>query len=260
MTLKDSRLTQRRQHNGKFVPNRAPLLIGDIYIIRGPESLETLWKISGQSSSTEVHRFFFGLIFGMPKKAQLLYANDDSGFVSKPHPASKVQPSGRIDYITHQVLKEFLQSEASISLAPRFTAKIENRFAHVHIGDTWMEKEDLLGFLEMELFRANIEASYGSIIFDVHPGFCEDFWYFSHHLYGFYRPLPRLTIHKAYAARARLLASLKEWQKRILEKDISDDDAYWGSEKVRTWHARFLTLDGFDEDAIASLYLGIIWV
>ncbi|KAF2012753.1 hypothetical protein BU24DRAFT_412084 [Aaosphaeria arxii CBS 175.79] len=228
------------RHNGAFVPNKVPLLFGNIYLIRGPESLETLWKLSGHSSSTELHGFYFGRIFGMPGKAESLYANDDSGFASKPHPASNVHPNSRIDYITHQVLKEFLLSDASMELAPRFLARIQSRFAEIHIGYQWSEKEDLLGFLEMELLKANMEIS--------------------HHMYGFYRPFPKWTIRKAHAARARILAALKEWQMRVVKGEMTDKNVYWTATKVKKWHAKFLALNGFDDDTIASLYLGIIWV
>ena len=209
-----------------------------------------------------MHDHFFRCIFGMPGKAQSLYASNHSDSVPKPHPASKATTTDRRDYVTHQLLKEFLMSESSTELAPRFTSRIETRFQRWTVQTKWAKRENLIGFLQVELLRTNLEVSYGSALFEIHTSFCEDFWYFSHHLYGFYRPFPRWTIRKAHAARARLLGALKHWQQRVLRGEIphDDDDPYWGSEEVKKWHQRLLALDGFDEDAIASLYLGIIWV
>lgn len=258
---------QCREHLGSYLPVCVPLLLGDIYVIRGTENIASLWKESAHSTSTELHGFFFGLIFKMPKKATPLYAKDNSGFSAKPHPDSHVKPNNRIDYITHQVLKEFLRGPASVELAPRFAARMDTQLSAMTIGDSWVEYTDLLEFFELEMLRANLEVTYGSTLLQIHPNFCRDFWYFSHHLYGFYSPIAKWTSPGAHAARDRLLGALKHWQRLMLQAQeaegydqLSHSDAYWGPKEVQKWHARFLQMDGFDEDAVASLYLGIIWV
>lgn len=95
----------------------------------------------------------------MPSKAMALYAKDNSGFSSKPHPSSNVNSNNRIDYITHQVLKEFLLTPRSATIASRFASNIERRFSSLNLGSDWEKMPDLLQFFQLEMLRESIEVA-----------------------------------------------------------------------------------------------------
>ncbi|OCK79060.1 hypothetical protein K432DRAFT_405929 [Lepidopterella palustris CBS 459.81] len=239
--------------------------MGDLYVIRRAEWVSSLWKESVNSSSTKLHSFAFDRLFGMPTQALTWYAEDHSRFATKPHPNSRVRPNNRVDRITHQAPKEFLSGPASAPMSDRFTANIVERFSQLKMDNEWTKITDLLEFFQVEMIPANLEAMYGPAMLAQHPEFCHDFWLFNSSP-SFSRRFPRWMIPKAYAARERLLGSIKHRQKYIASHNISmeegpgcDSDVYWSPSTIKKWHDRFLRMDGFDDDAVASLYLGIIW-
>ncbi|CAI6332901.1 unnamed protein product [Periconia digitata] len=252
-------------YSNTFIPIRVRLLVKDIYIIRGVENMKKLWRESAHSSSTELHGSFHSKVLGMPKAASALYKKDNSGCTSKPHANSNIQPNNRIDYITHQVLKEFLQRPTCHQLATKFAVSMREQFLSLDIKDDWVQMPDLLHFFESELLTANLKVTYGSKLLELQSGFCDDFWQFSHHMCGFARPFSRWTMGFAHASRRRVLDTIKTWQRSIIDGEDANEatdisEPYWSNTDIRKWYSRFTSMDGFNDDAVASLYLGIIWV
>lgn len=248
------------------MPVRVRLLFGDVYIIRGQENISSLWKESTHSNYTELLGFMLDRMFDMPAKALKLW-KDDSGFLPKPHPNSNTAPNNRIDAIIHQLAHDFLLSPRSSQIADRFSNLLEKRLSGLPIGSQWVGMDDLMEFFQLQMTSANIEALYGPILQSEQPTLCEDFWLFNRHIGALCKQFPKWTVNwtvpQACAARARILRTIKHWQSRMLGKSNSDEklpDAYWNADFIRKWHDKLTGMDGFDENAVASLYFSMLWV
>ena len=77
--------------------------------------------------------------------------------------------------------------------------------------------------------------------------------------------MPGFLAPRAYAARKRVLDSVKVWEAHAREQcpdhpqPGEQDEEYWGSNFFRFRQKMFLDMDGYDHDAIASADLGAIW-
>lgn len=73
-------------------------------------------------------------------------------------------------------------------------------------------------------------------------------------------------IPEAYETRDKLLGNIKQWHAYARKHfdgtkiDVDGDaDPFWGSEFIRARQDMFMSMDGFDYDALASSDFGAIW-
>ncbi|KAF2866130.1 cytochrome P450 [Massariosphaeria phaeospora] len=256
---------------GTYITVRVRLLFGTVYVVRGKNNISSLWKESVNSNYTELLGFMLDRMFDMPAKALTLW-KDDSGFLHKPHAQSSTAPHNRVDHITHELAHDFLLSPRSKEIPERYSTLLQKQLTELDIGTQWLEMDDLMEFFQQQMTAANMEAMYGPTLRAHMPTLCDDFWLFNRHIGPFCKQFPKWTIPwtipAACKARSNILQAIKHWQSHMRDRadshatsDLgSPDCAYWGPEQVRKWQDKLRAMDGFDDDAIASLYFGIIWV
>lgn len=131
--------------------------------------------------------------------------------------------------------------------------------------NSWVEKEDLLGFYQENLGTAMIEGMYGPKLCELNPGFMDDIWLFDKTAVKLAKFLHRFFNPESYRVRERLLSAIRLWHSHARENfdpsHISSDgdgDPSWGSQLMRSRQQVLLKADYQDEEAIAATDLGLI--
>lgn len=213
-----------------------------------------------------MHMFCLKNLFGMRSKPLSVYAADDSGDRPEPHSGSTTEPRNRIDFLTHDSLVKFLSGPSLSRLYERFNRNLSNRLMALEIGTEWIEIPDFLEFIQMELSTAVLEATMGPQLIAQNPTFVRDLFEYDSAVPILSKGLPRFIYPKAYKIRDRMLFMIKRWY--VYARDNFDDDLvdadgdfdpFWGSEHMRHRQRVLRKVDGFEDDAIASSDLGLIW-
>ena len=255
-----------RFYDGKQGPVRIKVLGSEIFLIQGQENIVSLFKQTTASTATYVHMFFLKNLFGMNLIPLSAYKADDSGHRSEPYPNSMIEPHNRINFLTHDSLVRFLSGPSLILLFERFNRSLSDRLAAVEIGADWIQIPDFLEFIQMELSTAVLEATTGPQLVARNPTFVSDLFKYDSVIPTLSKRLPRCMAPKAYTIRDKMLCMIKNWHAYAREHfdeqlvdPNGDYDPFWGSEHIRYRQKILLNVDGFDEDAMASSDLGLIW-
>ncbi|PSN61591.1 cytochrome P450 [Corynespora cassiicola Philippines] len=249
------------------VPVRVKILNQEFHVVQGAENIKALFKNSWICTSTVFIKFALGYAFGLPAKPLALYDRDDSGGGAEPHPGSKVKPENRIEYLEHQSMTRFLEGPGLQPFWLRFASDITQRLHDLHhrTASEFHSEPDLMQLFGDESIISAVNALCGPHLLRLNPTFLHDFWVFDRNLQTYMRGTPWIFAPKAFASRKRVLDAVRTWQQYARENFVDSaigpdgDDPYWGSSFFRERQKMFLSMDGFDEDAIASPDFGAIW-
>ena len=238
-----------------------------MWFVSGSDNISTIFKQTRDLAPKEAVLVALEYVFGLPKPAVAFYEADDSGTAFNAHPNSRVEPHNRIFYLQHKTALMHLSGPALNGLTRRFLDNLRQRISGSSIGSEWVEMPDLYPFLQMELFRASVEAMCGPIIFQLNPNFSEDFWAFDKCVPNLFKRLPRWMIPGSYKALEKALKTVKQWHaiadeqydpSQIVPNDEGWDQ-YFGSKLIKDRIAYSKKMGPMDADAIASEDLGLLW-
>ena len=239
------------------------MLGSEIFLLQGPENIVSLFK---QRTGTFLHHFVLKNMFGMHSKPLSAYKADDSGHHSERYPGSITETHNRIDFLTHDLFVKFLSGPGLSRMFERFSRSLSDRLEAVDVGAEWREIPDLLEFIQMEVGTAILEAITGPQLVAQNPTFVSDLFKYDSAVPTLSKGVPRCIASEAYRTRDKMLHMIKIWHayarkhfdNNLIDVD-GDFDPFWGSEHMRCRQKTLLNVDGFDEDALASSDLGLIW-
>lgn len=239
------------------------MLGSEIFLVQGRENIVSLFK---QPTGTFLHHFVLKNMFGMHSKSLSAYKADDSGHHYERYPGSMTEPHNRIDFLTHEMFAKFLSGPSLSRMFERFSQGLLDRLEAVDVGADWKEIPDLLEFIQMEVSAAILEAITGPQLLAQNPTFVSDLFKYDSAVPTLSKGVPRCIAPEAYRIRDKMLHMIKKWhayaRKHFDDNLIGADgdfDPFWGSEHMRYRQKTLLNVDGFDEDALASSDLGLIW-
>lgn len=238
-----------------------------MYIVSGSDNIVALFRSSRSMSTKPGMLIALKNIFGTPPKTIPFYAADDSGMNSRPYPGSKCKPEHRIIYFQQKAAHKHLSGPALLRMADRYMDTLAKQFSRLDLDHEWVEMPDLYHFLQMQIGRAAVEAMCGEYILRLNPTLVEDFWAFDRSVGTLLKGLPRWMCPREYAARDKLLASVKKWhafahQHSDCTKTDADDadwDPYFGHKIVKERQKYAMKMDAMDADACASEDMGLIF-
>lgn len=151
-------------------------------------------------------------------------------------------------------------------MVERFSRSLSDRLEAVDVGADWRELPDLLEFIQMEVSTAVLEATTGPQLVAQNPTFVSDLFKYDSAVPILSKGVPRCMAPEAYRTRDKMLYMIKNWHayaRQHFDNNLigadGDFDPFWGSEHMRYRQKTLLNVDGFDEDALASSDLGLIW-
>ena len=240
----------------------------DIYIVTGPECVNSIWKQSQLLRNDIYRRLVVYNMFGMPRDAARFYLGDDSGIHSTSSPHSKGDPSQRVKYLTHLSMTKFLSGSGLKPFAESFAANLAEQFiTNGEVTTEWNDLPDLFIFMRDELFKATVRAICGECLLALNPTFCEDFWEFDKGLLSLAKRFPRCMVPSAYAARDKCLSKVEVWHEFIrthlkdesVNKNPEEIRKIFGTEFIKSRQEMWSKMERMSPRAMASEDLGVIW-
>jgi hypothetical protein len=204
-----------------------------------------------------------------------MYFGDNSGIEATPVPGTSIPSHQRIWSNQHADSAKYLTEEALRGLAARFTSVLSeaiaqpNEFDPADLGD-WVEMDDFYPWWRSRVFAAASTALFGPHLLRLNPGLEDDFWNFADAIPTLVKRYPVWMAPRAYAARNKMLNSVKRWHAHAREhsdyRQSGDEapkwDEYWGSvwSKVRRRWGRDTGIMNDDGLASEDLALTIAFV
>ncbi len=253
---------------GISVPVRIRLLLAkyEIYVIASPKHISTVFKNGKYLSWTATSIIGAANMFALPKRDIALYIADDSGVSHTPHPQSNVDPKYRVWYLVHKSVAEFLSGPGLAPLVERYMYNLRAQVITSEIGDQWTYQSNLSSFVQNEVFRASINATFGPHMLSLSPTFIEDFWKWDKCVPPLLKGLPRWLAPGSWRARDKCLESVRKWHEFADENDgkyeIDENeqaDPIFGSKFMRVRYRYFTAMDRMSKDHRISANLGFIW-
>jgi cytochrome P450 len=250
------------------VPFRLKVGLENMYYIPHGEAVQAMFKHARDLSMKPIIVVAMRDQFGMQPADVAVYERDGSGDTAKPLDGwEHMDPAHRVFYNQHRDLNAMLSGAALDGMMARFTANYTARLrTTTTVSEDWTELPDLYAFLRDEMFHAACTGLLGEHIFSVCPEFAREFWAFDSHLLTYLRRTPRWLAPGAYAARDRVLASLKKWYTHARETLDYRDPSLRGVEYEPVWGARLMRARaemfdeaGFSLDGAVSMDLGFVW-
>lgn len=202
----------------------------------------------------------------MHERALATYRADNSGAFPQPFVGSNVSERNRMDHFTHQGFKKAFTGPALVPTARRFMKDLVRRFESLALSNEWTEMPDLLDFFRNVHGAALLQAVFGPSLLEINPNFIEETWKFDDSIPWLARMIPSFINPEPDRVRQRVRDQLKKWYKYAREhftKDCIDEDGdgdpYWGSELIRYQQKMYLQADNYDDDAVASADLALVW-
>lgn len=178
---------------------------------------------------------------------------DKSGITHDPHPQSSTKPDDRVFYLMHRATVDCLAGSHVTIAAQRFESAMNRKIDALPIQDEWVEMDDLYSFLRPLTSYSTIEAMCGAKFLQAFPDFVDDFWNFNTRMPKLLQGWPRWMMPKAWRARDRCIATMKQWRKTV-DKENFDGNAMM----LRRWDY-FSKMQGLSDDGVACSDLGILW-
>ncbi|KAK4124284.1 cytochrome P450 [Parathielavia appendiculata] len=250
------------------VPFRLKVGLETMYYIPYGEPVQAMFKHARDLSMKPIIIVAMRDQFGMKPADVAVYERDGSGDMAKPLEGwEHMDPAHRVFYHQHHDLNAHLSGVALGALMARFKANYTSQLATTdQAGEHWTELPDLYSFLRDHMFRASCGALLGERLFELCPDFSRDFWEFDKHLITYLRRTPRWMAPRAYAARDRVLASMKKWYTHARSQLDYRDPTLAGVEYEPVWGARLMRARaekfdkaGFSLDGCVSMDLGFVW-
>lgn len=258
-----------RAQYGPSTPVRIQLLNRHMSLLKGAESVTTLFKSSRDLSSEHWLVQVLVNAFGVEVVDAPFYLADDTGIANQPDPRSNMtNPDHRI---FHLVFKSVHSGLSGASLEEMERQLVRNLSSQIHqadiTSDGWTEIPDLYGsFIRSIAFKASVVSLCGAHVFETVPTFNDDFWTFDSALPSLFKEVPRWLAPASYAARDKMKNHLQKWQKfahkhydvRQGQSDKREWEEFFGSRLMRTRHNFFQRMP-LSKETIAADDLGLIW-
>ena len=171
-----------------------------------------------------------------------------------------------MDHFTHQGFKRAFTGPALASTARRFIKDLVRRFDSLALSNEWTDMPDLLKFFRTVHGAALLQAVFGPSLLEINPNFIKDMWKFDDSIPWLARMVSSFINPEPNRVRHRVRDQLKNWYKYAKEHFIKecidedgDGDPYWGSELIRYQQKMCLQADNYDDDALASADLALVW-
>ncbi|KAF4917555.1 25-hydroxycholesterol 7-alpha-hydroxylase [Colletotrichum viniferum] len=187
---------------------------------------------------------------------------------SEGHRTNHVDPSRRIIEHQRRDFTSFLNGDSLKAIMKRFENNFCNELQGQLLDAPTTHIPDLYTFIRDSIFKAEVKALYGEMIFKICPSFCQDFWGFYDAFPVISRQLPRWLFPTKYQKRDKMLQNLHAWRIQCKAKHDSSDEGYldcgeyepvWGTLYIRRMVQRHEKL-GFSDEGIASALLGYLFV
>lgn len=238
----------------------------ELYVLEDRETLKRLWRNQDLSSPIRFYVHVLRYFFGMHERALQTYEADNSGPFARPFTGSDVLQRNRVDYLTHQGFKAAFTGPALAPTAERFRKNLDAKFRQLGLTHDWVEMPDLFQFFRDIHGAALLEAIFGPSLLAINPTFMEDVWAFDDSVPWLARMTPYFIRPQPYQARQRVRDQLKKWyqyaRENFEESSVDadgDGDPFWGSQLIRYQQKAYLQADNFDDDALASADLALLW-
>jgi hypothetical protein len=230
------------------------------------DTLKRLWRNHNLSSPIPFYVHVLRHFFGMHENALATYQADNSGPFEKPFEGSNVADRNRVDRLTHQGFKTAFTGPALTPTAERFKKNLNAGFEELKVSQEWTEMPDFFQFFRDVHGTALFKSIFGPSLLAINPTFMKDVWTFDDSVPWLARMTPSFLQPEPYRVRLRLREQLKKWYKYArthfhesqIEKD-GDGDPYWGSNLIRYQQKAYLEADNFNDDALASADLALLW-
>ncbi len=235
-----------------------------INFVTGPDIIASLWRLK-ELDANAVTCFSLKNFFSTPEKSMKVYVEDVSGVDPKPHLKCNLATKDRYYFQNRKAILGFFNGPGLMSMGNRFSALLIKEIRQMAVGHEWTEHEDLYGFIQNLLIGPAVEALCGPVLLKQNPTFGDEFWKMNDDIYYFFKGYPRWLVPSAYQNRSKLLRSVKDWhsfaRNNFHDSCIEPDghDPYYGSALMRTRQDYLSQLDSFDDDALASQDLGLLW-
>ncbi|KAF2119899.1 cytochrome P450 [Lophiotrema nucula] len=251
---------------GNLTSVRVTVAGQEFYLLEDRDTVRKLWKIQLLSSPIPFYVHVLKHFFGMHDRALATYRADDSGAFSKPFINSNVLERNRVDHFTHQGFKKAFTGPALAPTAQRFMQDLARRCEGLKISNEWTEMPDMVKFFRAVHGAALLQAIFGPSLLQINPSFVEDVWKFDDSIPWLARVVPFFINPEPHRARNRVRDQLKKWYQYAREHftedcvyEDGDGDPYWGSELIRHQQKKYLQADNYDDDALASADLALVW-
>ncbi|KAF1849695.1 cytochrome P450 [Cucurbitaria berberidis CBS 394.84] len=251
---------------GELASSRITVAGKELYLFQDRDTVRRLWKAQSLSSPIPFYVHVLKHFFGMHNRALTTYRADNSGASPTPNNNSNVLEKNRLDYLTHEGFKRAFTGPALAPTARRYMKDLARRCEDLNVSDDWTDMPDLVQFFRTVHGAALLQAVFGPSLLKINPDFMDDAWKFDDSIPWLARLVPSFVNPEPYRTRERLRNQLKRWYKYARE-NFSDDciyedgdgDPYWGSELIRYQQKKYLQADNFDDDALASADLALVW-
>ncbi|RYO97476.1 hypothetical protein DL763_002744 [Monosporascus cannonballus] len=237
-----------------------------LYLLTTPEVVMGLTKTSEHLTPKPAIALAMKNIFGTHTAAGRVYMNDDPGIGPKPLPGSTISPIHRIWFHQSSAARKYLSGSSLKTISEWFmeylTAEIA-RDKKTAKSSEWVELPDLYEFWKDVVFVAALNALYGPYLVELNSQFIKDFWSYNAAIPRLMMGFPRWLTPGAYAARDRVLYSIKKWHRFALERsDITNTapewDEEWGSAYLKVRYKFRSPIEHMDADAHAADDLALL--
>ena len=207
--------------------------------------------------------------FGLPRIDRRIFKHDHiskfeagTGLLTRHgDPSRRIMEHQRKDFIT------FLHGTNLKRIMARHMANLVREISLVeNVDKEWVIFPDLYRLVTAWIFRAQVQALYGTLLLQRFPSLFDDFCAFYEAFPVVSRRLPQWLSPSAYRAQKRMQENFRDWNKlrkglSQRESDISDVDydPVCGSAYIQRMARRHEEL-GFSEEGIASVMFGYLFV
>ncbi|KAH0592275.1 hypothetical protein MHUMG1_10021 [Metarhizium humberi] len=261
--LRDTRdtLTRLTCYNGKPTVSRVPMLPGiDVYLYQDPDIIERIWKVSSSLDFRPMAVHFLRNACGLSRESANLYLLDKTGMNAKPLPGTSCPEHLRVYRKIYESDRQALIGPGLDPTLQRFIDAFSRRMA-VFTATEWIEMEDFWTCIQHTVAAAEIEAIFGPKFLEMHPDFISLFFEYDRLIPSLLKMLPFSRVERL---RSTLHAKFRSWVRRTRKNHAAapndnegDHDPHWGCRWTRYRHEAFQPF--FDDDAIASINVGVAW-
>ncbi|KAK4208221.1 cytochrome P450 [Rhypophila decipiens] len=234
----------------------------DLVLVSNPEQIQQLFRNSSSLSPRLSLNFALRYLFRMPAAVLPLYFQDNIPITTKSDDgSSKVQLENQIHLQAHNFHK-LLSGRNLVDLNHRYLAALERTLGSLEVSHEWSTIPDLYAFLQDTVAASSIETVLGSKILELNPNLVEDLWQFQAGVPKLLRLYPRWLVPQVYAARDRLINSIRSWHSHV-DSCMKSVSGTWspnlGASVVEKRYEDFSKIPWMTADARASDDLGFLF-
>ncbi|RMZ68398.1 cytochrome p450 [Pyrenophora seminiperda CCB06] len=219
-------------------------------IILDPDHIKGVFRASKEMDPNPfIHERILGALMGSPPSAVQYYRSGDHN----------------LDYIQTSHIRQHTTGSNLGLLDKRIFDMMKKTVGEsLSSPGEWTEIPDLFAFVTHHVTYAIATTLLGSELVSSYPELMADLWTHIEATDGFFMGLPRFAIPKAYAARDRLLASIRAWTTKSEELRNQDKvDKTWdpvaGSGLLQEREKLYSEMPAHDEYARSAQTLGLLY-